>query len=89
MALRDRALLSRVFRLVLGVLLLALPLLRLAAGGSGWGEALESGNGLVVAFDLALLAGGLGFVLAARRWRSREAPTVAEDALDLQRQPGE
>ena len=67
--------LAKLYRSVLGVGLFALPLLRLVMVGPGWGELLATGNGAVVAFDLVLLASGLGIVRAGIKARHLPAAT--------------
>ncbi len=69
---KDRTL-ARIYRLMLGIAFIALPLLRMGLGGFGWGHLMESGNGKVVAFDLVLLIAGAGFLVAAAGLASRAA----------------
>lgn len=58
-ALRPAAWVDRALQLGTGVLLVALPLIRFATGGPGWGIALSAGQPIIMAVDLAmLLAGG-------------------------------
>lgn len=61
---RDRAL-SQLYRLMLGVSLIALPLLRMAMGGAGWEALAASDNTAIAIFDILLLLAGAGFALAA------------------------
>ncbi|MDP9139351.1 MAG: PepSY domain-containing protein [Pseudomonadota bacterium] len=60
-----------------GVSLIALPLIRLLCGGSGWADAFGSGLHTVIAMDIALAAGG---VLCLRNLRGQAA--VAASAID-------
>ena len=64
MALRDDRTLARLYRLSLGVGLLALPLLRMAMGGAGWGSLMANGDMAVIVFDVVLLLAGTGFLIA-------------------------
>ena len=65
LALQDDRARARAYRLTLGVSLAALPLLRMATGGDGWGALAAGGNLAVVAFDLCLVLAGAGFARAA------------------------
>ncbi|MBU0797336.1 MAG: PepSY domain-containing protein [Alphaproteobacteria bacterium] len=82
--LRDETQLYRLYRGLLGATLIALPLLRWLMGGIGWDGMLESGNDIVILLDLALAAGGLGYLyiaLAHRReprWSGVEREVAAE-----------
>ncbi len=76
--LRHEGLLSRTYRTALGFCLIALPLLRMLVGGAGWGALLGSNNAAVVAFDMALLLAGAGFLLAASGWRLARARAPGE-----------
>ncbi|MEM9684901.1 MAG: PepSY-associated TM helix domain-containing protein, partial [Pseudomonadota bacterium] len=77
----DRALI-RIYRLALGVSLFALPLLRMAVGGSGWESLMASGNLSVVVFDLTLLLAGAGFAYASvRPSQPRAALSRATDGM--------
>jgi uncharacterized iron-regulated membrane protein len=59
-----------------GILLMALPLLRAAAGGPGWGAALASGQSAVPALDFLVVSGGIACVVsAAMALRNREQAT--------------
>ena len=59
-----------------GILLLALPLLRAAVGGPGWGAALATGQGAVPVMDFLVALGGLAcLVSSAMALRSRELAT--------------
>lgn len=67
---------DRLRRLLLtatGVLLMALPLVRSAAGGAGWFSAFDSGLTTIPSLDLALLVGGIWCMRAARRRTARGA----------------
>ena len=48
-----------------GILLLALPLLRAAVGGPGWGAALASGQSAVPIMDVLVVLGGIACVVSA------------------------
>ncbi len=65
LAVRDGRTLARAYRLALGVAFVALPLLRMAVGGTGWGQLAADGNLPVIAFDLCLAVAGAGFAWAA------------------------
>jgi len=57
--LRSNALLDAALQSACGALMIALPPLRLALGGPGWPQALEVGQPMIVALDIAfVLAGG-------------------------------
>src|SRR5690606_19841388 len=61
----SHAMLSRALQIAIAVLLLILPLIRLANGGPGWSTAIAVGQVSIVAMDLAMLLGG-GWTL----WRT-------------------
>ncbi len=65
LAVRQDRTLSQLYRLMLGVSLIALPLLRMAMGGAGWEALAASDNTAIAIFDLVLLLAGASFVLAA------------------------
>ena len=48
-----------------GILLMALPLLRAAAGGPGWGAALATGQSAVPIMDFLVVLGGVACVVSA------------------------
>lgn len=73
LALSDGQALSRVYRLTLGVGFLALPLLRMAMGGAGWGSLLDSGNAAIIVFDVVLLLTAIGLLMAAADLRQARA----------------
>ncbi len=56
--LRTHDLLDRALQLAIGLLLIALPMIRLATGGPGWSATLETGQLAIMAVDLAMLMGG-------------------------------
>jgi uncharacterized iron-regulated membrane protein len=59
-----------------GVVLMALPLLRAAAGGPGWGAALATGQSVVPIVDGLVVLGGIACVVsAAMALRTREQAT--------------
>jgi uncharacterized iron-regulated membrane protein len=79
----SNAMLERILQLAIGLLLLALPLIRLGNGGPGWGRTIEAGQPIIMAVDLAmLLAGGwIVWRMMARRPRaSLRGPTVLQAA---------
>jgi hypothetical protein len=66
----THATLSRALQISIGVLLVGLPLIRLASGGPGWAMAIAAGQPSIMAVDLAMLVGGawtLWHTLAGRR----------------------
>jgi len=73
LAVRDDGKLRALFWRILAWACLLLPLLRLAAGGTSWAEALARNHGEVLSIDLLLLAAG-GLMWWARD--RRRAPTV-------------
>jgi len=72
---RDVAGLAGALELALGVVMLALPPLRLITGGPGWTTALEAGQVIIPALDLALLlaAGWLLWRVFGRLGQRRSA----------------
>ncbi|SFG03566.1 Uncharacterized iron-regulated membrane protein [Novosphingobium sp. CF614] len=71
----THALLARMLQISIGVLLMALPIVRLAGGGPGWPAAIAAGQPATMALDFAMLLGGtwtLWHMLAHRR---RPGPT--------------
>jgi uncharacterized iron-regulated membrane protein len=61
-----------------GVLLMALPLLRAAAGGPGWSVALATGQNAVPAMDVLVALGGVACVVsAAMALRAHERTTFS------------
>lgn len=54
----THVLLDRVLQIGIGALMIALPVIRLANGGPGWLQAIEIGQPVIVAVDLALLLAG-------------------------------
>jgi len=64
-----------------GALLVALPLLRLVAGGPGWGAALAAGQSIIVMLDIAfLLAGGRMLWQLSRPSKATHQPTILQPA---------
>lgn len=64
-----------------GILLMALPLLRAAAGGPGWGAALASSQSAVPTMDFLVVLGGVACVVsAAMTFRNREQATFDASA---------
>lgn len=67
---RSSAAFGRALQLGTGVLMLALPPLRLLTGGPGWPSAIAAGQPIIAAVDLALLLAG-----AWMMWRLVAAPS--------------
>jgi uncharacterized iron-regulated membrane protein len=69
-----------------GLLLLALPVLRAAAGGPGWGTALATGHDAVPVMDVFVILGGAACIasciiaLRSRREGARVATSIAQPA---------
>jgi len=76
-AVQDERRLTLGFRRSLAVGCLALPLLRMAAGGTSWAEALGHGLGTVLAIDLVLALLGAALLL----WRVQESPRARNAAF--------
>lgn len=72
---RVSVLLSR----ALAVSLVLLPLVRLATGGPGWGEALSQGLVAVWGLDIAFIAAGMGLIL--RQYRRTRQSAHADRAV--------
>jgi uncharacterized iron-regulated membrane protein len=81
LSLCDLENLRRVLLAATGLVLLSLPLLRLATGGPGWSSALANGLQPVFSLDLAMLVGGLLCGFAARKPNARLA-AAARSGLD-------
>lgn len=64
--------LEQALEAAMAILLIALPLIRLATGGPGWSEAITSGQPSIVAIDLALILGG-SWLLWNKRALARKA----------------
>jgi uncharacterized iron-regulated membrane protein len=62
------------YRLLLGIGLILLPIVRMATGGLDWATAIAQGQGTVLSVDLTLLLLGAGLVWWARRPRALPAP---------------
>lgn len=75
----THAMLARALQSGIGVLLLALPPIRLATGGPGWAAALAAGQPAIVAMDLVMLLGGAWTVWRLMALRRR--PGDADGAL--------
>ena len=73
---RDEDSLKRFYRLLLGVGLILLPIVRMATGGLGWTAAAQ-GQGTVLSVDLALILLGAALMWWARRSRTLQAPEPA------------
>ena len=57
--LRSNALLDAIVQSASAAIMIALPILRLATGGPGWARAIDAGQPVIVALDIAfVLAGG-------------------------------
>ncbi len=79
--LRSNAMLDRLLQTATGLLLLALPLIRLANGGPGWVRAIEAGQPIIMAVDLAMLvAGGWMVRHVVVRWRRDTQPALLQPA---------
>jgi len=75
----TNATLERVLQIAIGLLLIALPLIRLATGGPGWPQAIEAGQPVIMAVDLAMLIAGGGVLwrmLAPHRSGLAEHPML-------------
>ncbi|NKF21235.1 PepSY-associated TM helix domain-containing protein [Solimonas marina] len=83
---RDAERVSRALLLLNGVLMLALPALRLLAGGPGWGAMFATGQFAVPAIDSALIIAGLTCLLAV--WRATAAERGARQALRFEQVRG-
>ena len=57
-AMRSAARIGFALQAGTAALMIALPLVRLACGGPGWGAALAAGQPVIMAVDLAMAAGG-------------------------------
>lgn len=82
-ALPRHATLSHALQVAIGVLLVALPVIRLASGGPGWQAAIQSGQISIMAVDLAMLLGGawtLWQKIAGRRNLGSSDLTVLQPA---------
>jgi hypothetical protein len=65
-----------------GALLLALPLLRFAAGGPGWNAALATGQNTVPAMDVLVVLGGVVCIASSViALRSQQATETAAGAI--------
>lgn len=76
----GHARLERLLQMGVGLLLLLLPAVRLASGGPGWGTAIQAGQPIIVAVDLALLLTG-GWTLWHLRARRRRRGGAADPPL--------
>lgn len=88
---KDREQLSRIYLFALGGSMAALPILRLAMGGTGWPTLFASANLITVMMDMLFLVGG-GLVLAlAAGWRpfARPAPEMPMATTDAEVVPAE
>lgn len=61
------ALLAPLLELVTGLVMVALPGLRLAMGGPGWLTAIEAGQPIIAALDLAFVIGGICLIRQGAR----------------------
>ncbi len=78
--LRTHDLLERMLQLAIALLLIALPMIRLATGGPGWPATLETGQLAIMAVDLAMLVGG-GWTLWAIMKRRGEHAAIVRPVL--------
>jgi uncharacterized iron-regulated membrane protein len=79
----DREKLAPLLEGAIGVLMLALPLLRLLMGGPGWGAVISEGQPIIAAVDMALLlAGGwvITHVVLGLRQREDREPAMLQAA---------
>lgn len=74
---RNEDNLRRFYRLLLGIGLVLLPIVRMATGGLDWAAAVAQGQGSVLSVDLTLLFLGAGLVWWARRTRALPTPVPA------------
>ena len=81
-AMPSHGALDRLLQLSIGVLLLALPAIRLVAGGPGWTAAIAAGVLSIVAVDLTMALGG-GWTLWRVQARRPESHRFTDDALQL------
>ena len=81
-ATRDDQRMTLIFRRILAFGCLALPLWRMAAGGTSWGEALNHGLGTVIALDVTFVFLGAALLL----WRLPDRQSAGTAGL---RQPPE
>lgn len=70
----DEDRLRRLYRALLGVGVVLLPIVRMASGGLDWAAAISQGQGTVLSVDLTLLALGAGLLWWARRPAPAPAP---------------
>jgi len=54
--------LNQIYQTVLGMLLVILPLLRILLSGTGWIDAVSSGNGIVMSVDLIFFCAGISIL---------------------------
>jgi uncharacterized iron-regulated membrane protein len=73
-AMKDGERFDALLRGTIGLVLPALPLLRLATGGPGWGEALAAGQPTIVAGDLAMATAGIVMLASLRSARAAPRP---------------
>lgn len=79
-AIQDLDRLRRVLLGFTGVMLLGLPVMRMATGGPGWSEAWGAGIDAVPIVDIALLAFGFICLWAARARQARSTASVGTPA---------
>lgn len=71
---RSNTALTNMLKGATGAVMLALPLLRLfAAGGPGWGEAIDAGQAIIAGLDVAFVVAGIWLVREG--WTSASART--------------
>ncbi|WP_150293161.1 PepSY-associated TM helix domain-containing protein [Sphingobium estronivorans] len=78
------AMLAPLLQLATGLLMMALPTVRLAMGGPGWPTAIEAGQPVIAALDLAFVLGGICMIrqgAKARRARTPAAPLSTPVAI--------
>ncbi|WP_313805119.1 PepSY-associated TM helix domain-containing protein [Sphingobium sp.] len=74
---RSAAMLGRVLQQGTGLVMAVLPPLRWITGGPGWGRAIEAGQPVIAALDLAFLLAGIGMIWRAAASPQRPLPIAA------------
>lgn len=82
LAVRNPRRAVQALQVILGVMLVALPALRLGMGGAGWPELMGEGHLIPMMLDLVLLAGGVYALFAIwRQIAARGASAIINDDL--------
>jgi len=76
--------LERLLQIAISLLLIALPLIRLMTGGPGWPRAIEAGQPIIIAVDIALLVAG-GWML----WLGKTRTARPRQTRKISLQPAE